>query len=116
MVQCQGSKVQQVYFNLIRNAVEAMASTQIPMPRLTFRINEADRGVRVEIEDNGPGMDDRTRKRVFEPFFTTKGVDQGTGLGLAISYYIVVEDHGGQMDVISAPGQGCRFEMIFPLS
>ena len=116
-VLCQGSKIQQVFFNLIRNAVEAMVSDpdDRDRPLLVCRIGQEEGFVRVDIEDNGPGMDDQTRKRVFEPFFTTKGVDRGTGLGLAISYFIVVEDHGGEMDVVSSPGNGSKFKILLPV-
>jgi signal transduction histidine kinase len=70
---------------------------------------------RFEVEDNGPGMDERTRKRVFEPFFTTKGVGVGTGLGLSVSYFIIHENHGGRMSVESSPGKGARFIVHLPL-
>ena len=63
----------------------------------------------MEIEDNGPGMDEDTRKRVFEPFFTTKPVGAGTGLGLSVSYAIITNNHRGTMEVESEPGQGTRF-------
>ncbi|MCP4196601.1 MAG: hypothetical protein GY762_05565 [Proteobacteria bacterium] len=65
--------------------------------------------VRIEIEDNGPGMEEAVRKRVFEPFFTTKPSDSGTGLGLSVSYFIVTENHGGKMRVRSNPGKGTTF-------
>jgi signal transduction histidine kinase len=70
----------------------------------------------MDIEDNGPGMDEEVRKRLFEPFYTTKGVDKGTGLGLSIAYFIVKEDHGGFLTVSSAPGQGACFTLKLPLA
>jgi signal transduction histidine kinase len=60
-------------------------------------------------------MDEETRKRIFEPFFTTKDVDKGTGLGLSVSYYIIVEDHNGEMSVESFPGRGTKFIIRLPL-
>jgi signal transduction histidine kinase len=69
----------------------------------------------VDIEDNGPGMDEKTCKRVFEPFFTTKAVGLGTGLGLSVSYFIVTEHHGGSITVSSTPGQGTCFSIRLPL-
>lgn len=71
---------------------------------------------RVEIEDNGPGMDEATRRRVFEPFFTTKPVGLGTGLGLSVSYFIITENHGGTLAVESWPGQGATFIISIPLA
>ena len=68
----------------------------------------------IEIEDNGPGMDEMTRKRIFEPFFTTKDVDKGTGLGLSVSYYIIVEDHDGEISVESTQDVGTRFIIRLP--
>lgn len=82
-------------------------------PRLTLRMNQGDNNIRIEIEDNGAGMEKATKDHIFEPFFTTKN-KQGTGLGLSISYYIIVEDHGGQMSVESLPGQGSRFLIELP--
>jgi signal transduction histidine kinase len=70
--------------------------------------------VRVEIEDNGPGMDEATRKRVFEPFFTSKPPGVGTGLGMSVSYFIITEDHGGTLSVESASGGGTRFVIRLP--
>jgi signal transduction histidine kinase len=69
----------------------------------------------IEIEDNGPGMEAATRKRIFEPFFTTKAVDKGTGLGLSISYFIIVDDHGGEIGVESTLGTGTNFIIKLPV-
>ena len=60
-------------------------------------------------------MDDAVRKRIFEPFFTTKDVGQGSGLGLSVSYFIITNNHKGQMEVHSAPGQGTCFTLRLPL-
>jgi len=83
-------------------------------PAFTLRVLDDGSWVRVEIEDNGPGMDERTRRSVFEPFFTTKPVGKGTGLGLSVAYFIVTEDHGGEMSVHAADGGGTRFVMRLP--
>ena len=69
----------------------------------------------IEVQDNGPGMDEQTQRRVFEPFFTTKAVGVGTGLGLSVSYFIVTEQHKGTLDVSSQPGEGTCFTMCLPL-
>ncbi len=70
---------------------------------------------KINIRDNGPGMDEAVRKKVFEPFFTTKGPSKGTGLGLSVSYFIIVDDHGGKMELNSQPGQGACFIIYLPL-
>jgi signal transduction histidine kinase len=74
------------------------------LPAFPLRVKEDDAWARVEIEDNGPGMDEKTRRRIFEPFFTTKPVGKGTGLGLSVSCFIITEDHGGQMSAHAAEG------------
>lgn len=114
---CQESKIQQVFLNILRNGAEAMSegNTMNRPPRFTLRIERDNAMVRVEIEDNGPGMDEVTRKRVFEPFFTTKPPGSGTGLGLSISYFIITEDHRGTMRVESSPGNGARFIVELPM-
>jgi signal transduction histidine kinase len=71
--------------------------------------------MQVEVEDNGPGMDEKTASRVFEPFFTTKPVGVGTGLGLSMSYFIITFQHGGRISVSSMPGKGTRFRICLPL-
>ncbi|MFH1152711.1 MAG: ATP-binding protein [Pseudomonadota bacterium] len=115
---CEASNLQQVFFNIIRNAAEAMHSNPDPQaqPTMTLRLMTDGPWVVIEIQDNGPGMDEETRKRVFEPFFTTKDPDKGTGLGLSVSYFIVVQDHGGTMGVDSLPGKGTTFRIRLPLT
>ncbi|MHC1743629.1 MAG: ATP-binding protein [Syntrophobacteraceae bacterium] len=116
-VKCQAGKIQQVFLNLLRNGAEAMKEGGEPgrTPRLVLRLMREGPMIRIEIEDNGPGMDDETRKRVFEPFFTTKPPGIGTGLGLSVSYFIVTENHGGSLSVASHPGGGSRFTIKLPV-
>ena len=115
-VMCEENKIQQVILNIIKNSVDAAAQSQMKSKDIVigFRLKHERGRVRMEIEDNGPGMDLQTRKRIFEPFFTTKGVDKGTGLGLSISYFIIVDDHKGEMEVESSPGKGTKFIIKFP--
>jgi len=114
---CQSGKIQQVFLNVLRNGAEAMRTGggTDERPCFILRVFRDNAMVRVEIEDNGPGMNDATRKRVFEPFFTTKPVGSGTGLGLSVSYFIVTEEHGGTLEVESSPGTGTRFIIQLPL-
>jgi signal transduction histidine kinase len=104
-------ELNQVWTNLIDNAVQAMGGHG----KLTVRTSREDACVRVEIGDTGPGVPEKLRRRIFEPFFTTKPVGQGTGLGLDISYRIVVGRHGGDLTVESKPGD-TRFVVRLPLT
>jgi len=104
-------ELNQVWTNLIDNAVQAMDGHGT----LTVRTSVDGDRVRVEIGDTGPGVPESLRQRIFEPFFTTKPVGQGTGLGLDISYRIVVGRHGGDLTVESQPGD-TRFVVRLPLT
>ncbi len=104
-------EINQVWTNLIDNAVQAMDG----QGTLTLRTSLDGDRVRVEIGDTGPGVPDELRRRIFEPFFTTKPIGQGTGLGLDISYRIVVTRHGGDLTVESRPGD-TRFVVRLPLT
>jgi len=106
-----GAALNQVWTNLIDNAVQAMNGHGT----LTIRTSLDGDYARVEIGDTGPGIPAELRQRIFEPFFTTKPVGQGTGLGLDISYRIVVERHGGDLRVESQPGD-TRFIVRLPLT
>ncbi|WP_461209205.1 cache domain-containing protein [Desulfocurvus sp. DL9XJH121] len=110
---CSGIEIEQVFLNLFRNAAQALAGVEHPELRLSA--SREDGWLRVEVEDNGPGMDEETRKRIFEPFFTTKEVGQGTGLGLSVSYFIIADKHSGTFAVDSVPGRGARFIIRLPL-
>jgi len=116
-VSCSRTQVEQVMLNLIKNATQALAlgTCDGRPPRITLRTASDGGGVRFEVEDNGPGMDEEVRRKVFEPFFTTKPVGEGTGLGLSVSFFIIVSNHGGLMEVDSAPGKGTRFTARLPV-
>ncbi len=115
---CEGSKIQQVFLNILKNGAQAFLEWggRRESPRFVLRVFPDDQMVRIEIEDNGPGMDDVTRRRVFEPFFTTKETGDGTGLGLSLSYFIVTENHRGEMAVESSLGEGTRFVIKLPFT
>ncbi len=103
--------------NLLKNAVHAIYTEEqeIDNPEISIRVfREGLFGV-IEVEDNGPGMDRDTSKRVFEPFFTTKEIGVGTGLGLSVSYFIITNIHQGMMYVESTPGSGSKFIIKLPL-
>ena len=111
-----GTEIEQVLLNLLKNAAEAMGDAPDPArrPQITLRTRPDGDAVRIEVEDNGPGMSEKVRRRLFEPFFTTKPVGVGTGLGLSVSYFIVTRNHGGHFNVESAPGAGTRFIIHLP--
>ncbi|MHC1743653.1 MAG: PAS domain S-box protein [Syntrophobacteraceae bacterium] len=117
-IPCEKSKIQQVLLNILRNGAEAMAENGTwdgHPPRFVLRTSTDGDMARIDIVDNGPGMDEATRRRVFEPFFTTKPVDRGTGLGLSVSYFIVTEDHHGALSVSSSVGSGTTFTIRLPV-
>lgn len=125
VVECYAGQMNQVYLNLISNAIDAVdvwleqnsdrASQQrIPTIRVRTELT-ADNWVLVRIADNGIGMSPETQKRLFDPFFTTKPVGRGTGLGLSICYQIVVQQHQGEIWCSSVAGQGSEFWIKIPL-
>jgi len=117
---CDQSKIQQVFLNILKNGAEAMhdkfSAGKDAQPEFiikTGRLNE--KYIKIEIKDNGPGMDENTVKKIFEPFFTTKPADSGTGLGLSISYFIITENHKGSLSVESKKGEGSNFIITLPI-
>jgi PAS domain S-box-containing protein len=115
-VMCDRPQIEQVFLNLIKNAAHAMAALDSEAQRrIILRTRREGDYARVEVEDNGPGMSEATRKRAFEPFFTTKEVGIGTGLGLSVSYFIITDQHRGTMSVSSHVGEGCRFIIRLPI-
>jgi signal transduction histidine kinase len=123
-VRCDPTTIQQVFFNIVKNAAQAMLATVdkntnvkelSDPPRIILRVFEADGHVKIAVEDNGIGMDEETSNRIFEPFFTTKNIGVGTGLGLSVSYFIVKENHKGSINVTSKPGEGSTFTVSLPL-
>jgi len=109
-VRCFAGQLNQVFMNLLMNACDALEGKG----EVVIRTQPAAGGVRVEIEDDGPGMSPEVKTRIFDPFFTTKDVGKGTGLGLSISHGIV-ERHGGSMWVESEPNRGTTFVIELPL-
>jgi len=109
-------KIQQVFFNILKNGAHAMMENPENTPPGFIIQTKLDfDSVLIKIQDNGPGMDEDTKTRIFEPFFTTKSVGIGTGLGLYISYFIVKENHKGTIIVESFPGKGTSFLIRLPL-
>lgn len=119
-VECYPSQLNQVFMNLLSNAIDALNEIDrldkiITISTGVVRENGG-KFLKVAIADNGPGIPDSIKDQLFNPFFTTKPVGQGTGLGLAISYKIVVDGHGGTIKISQVPGGGTEFLVKIPIS
>lgn len=101
--------MREVFVNLLLNGLEAMPEGG----RIQVETSEQEKGLSIQVADTGIGMDEETKEQIFQPFYTTKE-EVGTGLGLSIVYRIV-DDHGGEIDVQSALGQGTRFAIQLPI-
>ncbi|MGZ3159348.1 MAG: ATP-binding protein [Burkholderiaceae bacterium] len=110
-IECFPSQLNQVFMNLMINAVHAIDDHG----RITIRTGQENGTVWVEVEDTGKGIKPEYLGRIFEPFFTTKPVGKGTGLGLSLSYGIV-QKHGGKIEVKSELGKGSVFKVVLPES
>ncbi|MEC4892926.1 MAG: PAS domain S-box protein [Oscillatoria sp. PMC 1051.18] len=133
LVECYPGELNQVFMNLLSNAIDALeekfASHQVltpesqpsdltlsvEQPTISLRTGTVDRWAIVRIGDNGKGMSTEVGSKLFDPFFTTKPVGKGTGLGLSISYQIIVEHHGGELQCISQLGKGAELIVKIPL-
>ena len=123
-VECFPGQLNQVFMNILANAIDALdeanqnrsfAEIQANPSRITIRTTLEQQQVKVAIADNGLGISDEVKARIFDHLFTTKGVGKGTGLGLAIAHQIVVDTHGGSLEVESAKGQGAVFSIHLPI-
>ena len=109
-VECMPGKINQVFMNLVSNAVQAIKSKEIQQEEefLTIKSWYEDQKVHISIKDSGTGMTEEVKHRIFEPFFTTKDIGEGTGLGLSIVFSII-EKHKGHIEVVSKVGEGTEF-------
>jgi signal transduction histidine kinase len=110
-IQAYGSELNQVWTNLIGDAISAMDG----QGALELKARQEDGWIVVEVADSGPGIPIEAQERVFDPFFTTKAPGEGTGLGLSVSHGIVVEKHRGQISVNSKPG-ATNFTVKLPIN
>jgi signal transduction histidine kinase len=101
------NELEQVLLNLLKNAAQAIHQREDDSEpgRIILRTRLNPPWAEIQVEDNGVGMSESVRKRTFEPFFTTKEIGQGTGLGLSVSYFIITNNHKGQMEVQSTPAR-----------
>jgi len=110
-IECLPSKINQVFMNILTNSIQAIEDKgDIYIETISSGI-----GVKIIFRDTGIGMTTEIKKHIFEPFYTTKEVGSGTGLGLSISYGII-EQHQGNIDVISEPGKGTEFIISLPIT
>lgn len=109
MIECYPSKLNQVFLNILNNSIQAIENEG----EILIQTIRSGIGIKIIIKDNGMGMSQEVKDHIFEPFFTTKDVGEGTGLGLAISFGII-EQHQGNIDVISEPGKGTEIIISLP--
>jgi two-component system, NtrC family, sensor kinase len=124
-IECYAGKLNQVFMNLLSNAIDALepdrevsddleqATILANSPTIRIRTEATSTHIRIGILDNGPGIPEHLQTRIFDPFFTTKQVGKGTGLGLSISYQIVTELHNGNLCCLSS-AQGTEFWIELP--
>jgi two-component system NtrC family sensor kinase len=110
-IECQPSHINQVIMNIVINGAQAIGGER---GCITIRTGCDEVNVWIEVADTGTGMPKEIASRIFDPFFTTKPIGSGTGLGLSLSYGII-QKHGGQIDVQSAPGCGTTFRITLPI-
>ncbi|WP_346291506.1 ATP-binding protein [Sphaerothrix gracilis] len=123
-VECYAGQLNQVFMNLLSNAIDALEEwdsqrspeekRQNPSTIHITTISNPNRTVTIKIADNGPAIPETHQKQLFDPFFTTKSVGKGTGLGLSISYQIIVDKHSGKLWCQSEPEQGVTFYIELP--
>jgi two-component system, NtrC family, sensor kinase len=113
-VLCQVGDLNQVFLNLLVNAADAMQGRE-GRGEIKIRTHADGPMAVISIADNGSGVPEELQAVIFEPFFTTKDVGKGTGQGLALARAVVVDKHGGTIEVTSAPGQGTEFVLRLPI-
>ncbi|MEL6815172.1 MAG: ATP-binding protein [Cyanobacteria bacterium J06598_3] len=109
-----GSELNQVWTNLIDNAIDALNEGKTESPTITLRTCQKNDDLIVEIEDNGPGISPAVKNRILEPFFTTKPMGKGSGLGLDVVRRVIQNRHGGSLLIDSRPGKTC-FSVCLPV-
>jgi two-component system, NtrC family, sensor kinase len=124
LVECYAGQMNQVFMNIISNAIDALEESLVSCPLSQGSFNEnpiirihtqaIGKHIFIHIADNGPGIPQDLQKKIFDPFFTTKPVGVGTGMGLAISYQIIKEKHGGTLQYLSPSEGGSEFIITIP--
>lgn len=114
---CIPNEIEQVMLNLLKNAAHALHEKNKEgfKPKIEIITMKDHEDAAIIIGDNGPGIDEYSKKHLFEPFYTTKRPGEGTGLGLAVVFFIVTKNHGGSISVESELGEGTRFVIRLPI-
>ena len=119
-VECYPGKLNQVFMNILGNAIDALGEQYSLIPdranKISIETKSQGENVHITISDNGGGIPEAIQFKLFDPFFTTKPVGKGTGLGLSISYQIIVENHNGKLSCSSTIGHGTTFTIVIPIS
>ncbi|MBY0424780.1 MAG: GHKL domain-containing protein, partial [Cytophagales bacterium] len=115
-IECQSGKLNQVYMNILNNAIYAVKAKKSPPEegKISIKVQKLEGSISIEFYDNGIGMSEKTKQKLFEPFFTTKDVGEGTGLGLSI-VHTIIESHQGTIAVDSTEGVGTTFTINLPI-
>ena len=115
-IECFPGKLNQVFMNIITNAIQAIKAKPVKEDEETIIIKTRDienNQIEISIKDSGIGMSDEVKHHIFEPFFTTKEIGEGTGLGMAIVFKII-QKHSGKINMISTPNEGAEFIITLP--
>jgi two-component system, NtrC family, sensor kinase len=132
-VECYAGQLNQVFMNILSNAIDALEESYLKQLAIAQSIDSAATidwqptiwisseaiafdNICIEIKDNGPGIPEAVQQRLFDPFFTTKEVGKGTGLGMSISHQIITEKHHGTIDCLSTLGAGAMFRITIPVA
>ncbi|MBD0387989.1 MAG: GAF domain-containing protein, partial [Nostoc sp. C3-bin3] len=123
-IECFSGQLNQVFMNILANAIDALEESNTGRTfqkikenrnQITIKTSWGNKCIKIAIADNGNGMNEEVKQKIFAHLFTTKGVGKGTGLGLAIARQIIVEKHGGAIEVDSRPGEGTEFVIKLPM-
>jgi PAS domain S-box-containing protein len=135
-ITCYSGKLNQVFMNILNNAIDALEDSykqryssankfpesknqELTIESLKIKIKTElvdEKSIKISIQDNGLGIDEKFSSKLFDPFFTTKPVGKGTGLGLSISYDIIVKKHGGEISFLSTLEKGTEFVIKIPIN
>ena len=126
-LECFPGQLNQVFMNILTNAIDALEESNVGRSyqeiaanpnfiKIQTKLNQDKNNILIKIKDNGLGIPNEIKSQIFDHLFTTKAVGKGTGLGLSITQQIIVEKHGGSIEVNSIPGEGAEFIITLPIN